>query len=306
MPNAAAMIYESIWRDGDWRKLSRSAQCLYVQLLSQKELDCAGLLPLQPTKWAKGCDEMTVEQLWADLDELQDHRFAFYDVDTDEVLIRTQVHKPFIIKGPKTRESALRAAKLCASPALRAVLSAELRATGLPDFVAAAEDLDPSQPPETNPTDRVSKPYPNPIETLSGGYPIDTPSIPPGTGTGTGLTHLGNNSRGEERPHCAKHPEGNPNDDPCRGCQRARTWDETHAGTQQAAQAQTEAANRRATAQAKAAAIHDCPHCDQDGYRLPQCRTVCDHTDRTETNRNGITKARAALNGHTKTQTPHA
>jgi len=35
MANAAGMIFESIWRDSDWRKLSRGAQALYMQLLSQ-------------------------------------------------------------------------------------------------------------------------------------------------------------------------------------------------------------------------------------------------------------------------------
>lgn len=241
MPNAAAMIYESIWRDGDWRKLSRGAQCLYVQLLSQKELDCAGLLPLQPTKWVKGCDSMTIDELWADLDELQEHRFAFYDVDTDELLIRTQIHKPFIIKGPKTRASAARAAKLCASPFLRKILAQELRAADIPEFTAAADELDPVELVDNHPTDRVSKPYPNPIETLSGAYPIDTPSIPTGTGTGTGLSHLGNYSRGE-RPSCARHPNGNPGDDPCHGCARARKWDQDHGA---ALAADAEAAKRR-------------------------------------------------------------
>ncbi len=55
MANAAGFIHESIWRDDHWRILSRPAQALYMQLLSQKELDCAGILPLPPNKWAKGC-----------------------------------------------------------------------------------------------------------------------------------------------------------------------------------------------------------------------------------------------------------
>jgi hypothetical protein len=49
MANAAGFIQESIWRDPHWRQLSRSAQALYMQLLSQKELDCAGILRCSPT-----------------------------------------------------------------------------------------------------------------------------------------------------------------------------------------------------------------------------------------------------------------
>lgn len=56
MANAAGLIHESIWRNPEWRYLSRGAQALYMQLLSQKEVDCAGVLPLQPAKWAKGCN----------------------------------------------------------------------------------------------------------------------------------------------------------------------------------------------------------------------------------------------------------
>lgn len=255
MPNAAGMIYESIWRDGDWRKLSRSAQAMYMQLLSQKELDCAGLLPLQPTKWAKGCDELTVDQVWADLDELQQNRFVFYDVDTDEALIRTQVHKPFIIKIPNCRASALRAAKLCASPVLRVVLAAELRATERPEFIDAANEI--------NPIETLSEPYPNPIEI----NPIETLSIPTGMGTGTGKPHLGNYSRGEGRPQCSRHPNGNPNDDPCPGCRRAREWDDRHTATQ----ADRAKADRRT-------AIDNCPRCDQNGMtETAHGLTRCDH-----------------------------
>lgn len=292
MPNAAAMIYESIWRDGDWRKLSRGAQCLYVQLLSQKELDCAGLLPLQPNKWVKGCDSMTTDELWADMDELQEHRFAFYDVDTDEVLIRTQVHKPFIIKGPKTRASAMRAARLCASPFLRSVLAAELRAAGIAEFTAVADELDPVEPVDNNPIHRVSEPYRNPIDTVSGGYPIDTPSIPTGTGTGTGISHLGNYSRGEERPRCTTHPNGNPTDDPCHGCRKVRKWDDEHASDAAAERAAVDRAERVRTAQAAAEAVAACDLCDADGY---QGARVCDHTDRADVSRRGINLVRSAI-----------
>ena len=64
MANAAGMLKESIWRDKDFRALPRTAQTLYAQLLSQKELDRAGVQPLQVTKWAKGCDEITDSDVW--------------------------------------------------------------------------------------------------------------------------------------------------------------------------------------------------------------------------------------------------
>ena len=125
MANAAGMICESIWRDSDWRKLSRGAQALYMQLLSQKELDCAGILPLQPEKWATGCDGLTVQQVWDDLNELQDNRFVYYDTDTYEALIRTHVRNSNVLKVPNMRKSAIRSALLIGSKPLREVLAVE-------------------------------------------------------------------------------------------------------------------------------------------------------------------------------------
>ena len=45
MANAAGMLKESIWRDKEFRALPRGAQATYAQLISQKELDRAGMQP---------------------------------------------------------------------------------------------------------------------------------------------------------------------------------------------------------------------------------------------------------------------
>ena len=51
MANAAGLIHESIWRDDDWRQLSRGAQALYMQLLSQKEVDLRTRIAAVVTEW---------------------------------------------------------------------------------------------------------------------------------------------------------------------------------------------------------------------------------------------------------------
>ena len=51
-------------------------------------------------------------------------------------------------------------------------------------------------------------------------------------------------------------------------------------------------AQRIRTDQAAAHAITACALCDDDGYRGA---SVCDHTDRTHTTRNGLAAVRAAL-----------
>lgn len=214
MANAAGFIQESIWRDEHWRRLSRSAQALYLQLLSQKELDCAGLVPLHPAKWAKGCAGLTASLVLIDLEELQRERFVFFDTDTDEAFIRTYIRNSNVIKSPNMMKSALRSALLVASERIRVELAVELRLTDRADALVVAEKLNPSgTPPE---------PFGNPSNS-NGSERVSKPS---GVGVGEGVPHLGSNSRGEEPSKCSLHEENS--DEPCHMCRRRREWEKAH------------------------------------------------------------------------------
>ena len=253
MANAAGFIQESIWRDPHWRKLSRSAQALYMQLLSQKELDCAGVLPLQPNKWAKGCAELTVGQVLDDLEELQRERFVFFDEDSDEAFIRTYVRNSNVVKIPNMRKSARRAALLIGSERIKALLAVELRATEHPDFVALAEEINPSGNGSPNPSPNGSK------QGLAERLPEPT-----GVGTGVGVPHLSNNQVGERppRPHCPDHEENST--DKCGPCARRRRWDEKYGPEIEADELERQRRKRMALADAQ----RDCIHCDDDGWIL--------------------------------------
>jgi hypothetical protein len=253
--NAAGFIQEAIWRDPDWRKLSRGAQALYMQLLSQKDIDCAGLLPLQPEKWATGCDELTVEQVWEQLGELQTTRFVFYDVDTYETLVRSYVRRsPNVLKVPNMWKSAQRCALLAASQILRDVLAAEFVSSGNQFLVAAAVELNPSL--------TLPEPLPNPSVRVS---------EPCSVSVSERVSHLSSTKGGEDRrPNCSKHPNGNPTDAPCRGCKTVREYDEKQAAD---ANADDLVERRRLKEQRDA-----CTMCDENGLvetRLGMAR--CDH-----------------------------
>jgi hypothetical protein len=249
MANATGMIRESIWRDGDWRLLSRSAQALYMQLISQKELDCAGVLPLQPHKWAKGCADLTVEQVWADLEELQQCRFVFYDDDTDEAFVRSYVRNSNVLKIPNMRKAAGRAALLVGSHRIRAALALELKATKHPDFAPIITQLSPPNTPKN------TNPSPNPSPNGSGTL---TEPTGVGMGMGEGVT-VGNQLReGAQtaRPQCPRH-ETNTEDTHCRPCMKRRQWDEAHQAQQHATNEATQLDTRR---RAKERA-DNCPDC---------------------------------------------
>lgn len=252
MANAGGFTHEAIWRDKDWRKLSRSAQCTYMQLLSQKELDCAGILPLQADKWAQGCDNVSVQDVWDDLDELQEARFFFYDLDTYEGFIRSYMRNSNVLKVPNMMKSALRSAVLVASETLRSELAAELRRTERPEAVIVAAQIDPSgTPPE---------PFGNPSVTVDSPNPSGTLPEPTGVGMGkgTGLTSV-SSSVGERRPECSQH-ETNYEGGHCRPCQKRREWDDAHADDELDA--------KRQLREARHAAMLACKRCDKFGWAL--------------------------------------
>ncbi|URC17674.1 hypothetical protein SEA_TARDUS_58 [Gordonia phage Tardus] len=191
MTNQGGFILESIWRDNDFRALPRTAQATYAQLLSQKELDRAGLLPYQPTKWVKGCDEMDLAALAADLKALEVARFIVVDEDTDEVFVRSYMRNANVVKQPNLLKNAIKCARLAASGHIRAALADELRRIDKLDCAATADEIDPRDTPASsyavNPSRTLSEPIANPSGRVKPfGNPSRTPREPRGEGEGEG------------------------------------------------------------------------------------------------------------------------
>lgn len=223
MANAMALVNEGLWRkDRDFQKLSRSAQCTYVQILSQKDLDTAGGLTLHLDLMAKACHELTVQQLQDDLAELEERRFVFVDYDTDELLVRSYVRLVSGV-GEKNRAwlSVAKNASLIGSPKLRHELAKELRRLRRADANVIADSIDPNPEP---PSDSL----PTPSNTEGGSNPPSTSQVPDLVSPSV----VG--SVGEERPHCKKHPNGNAEGEPCGACGRRREWDKAEAERQKA------------------------------------------------------------------------
>lgn len=198
-----AVIYDAMWRQRPFRALSRPAQCLYVQLCSEKDLDCAGLLTLNVAVLAKACDELDESAIREDLAELERDRFVFVDYDTDELFIRARMRTLGVVKSPNVLTSALTSARGVQSRKLAVEVAGELRRLGhvkadeVAEIVFAGETL--------------SEPFRYP--------PTSSPSLNP--------QHL----TPRARPICSRHPENH--DGPCRTCQRRREWDDAHADTAQ-------------------------------------------------------------------------
>lgn len=268
MANSAALIRESIWRDSDFRKLSRSAQCTYVQLCSQKDVDCAGLLALNIVLLVKGCDEIEPEDLLADLDELEASRFVFVDHETDEVFIRAYMRTAQVVRSPNIRKSAFKSSRLVSSAKLKGEVVSELLRLNHAEADAAADALDPDG--TLRPKVTKGSRTPSLEETLS--KPSSTRTV-----TSTRSPFVGGLVGVPARPKCSKHDEDS--DENCRACMRRRKWDEKH-GAAVAAQAEVERAESRKRKQELIAkAIDTCKLCDEYGDITDAKDAVrkCDH-----------------------------
>ncbi|UXA19514.1 hypothetical protein [Mycobacterium sp. SMC-4] len=267
MANAGALINEGLWRkDKEFQKVPRLAQCTFCQVLSGKDLDTAGVMTFHLDLLAKGCDELTVEQLKEDFAALEDRRFLFVDYDTDELFIRSYV-RLVSVKNRNSWLSVPKNARMVASEKIRHELAMELRRLKRKDATELADEIDPVPTP--------SGPGGNPVETTS---QPGTPSEPRRDGDSQVLVPVlvspsvvGSVGVQRARPNCSKHETDA--DENCRACMRRRLWDEEHA----ADELERQRDKRAAVASALQAAIDACRECDEEGWRYDDRAVKCTH-----------------------------
>ena len=305
--NKVGQIRESIWRDKDFRALSRGAQCTYLELISQSAIDRAGVQPLSVTKLAKGCDSITVDTIWADLNELQNRRFVFFDDDSEEVFVRSYMRTCEVWKVPNTLKSALRASTVVASDMIRHELAEELRKLHRADATATATEIDPGQqfafvPP--TPTEPIANPSATQADMNKGSGRVPQP-----TGTGMGMGTISSlvdgdfregtraradvTERNENPPSmfCQKHPRGT--DANCRPCGAARAAHAEFMAKKVRTAQLAQSREAREQAELRKIAADQCDLCDETGY---SGMVLCDHDpDSADRARRGVAMARAAL-----------
>lgn len=134
MSRSFAQIFKDIWADEDFRDLEPGPQRLYLFLLSQPNLNYAGVVTLSPRRWASRAKGYTIEQFDAELGVLIDRRYVLVDEDEEELLIRSFIRNDGVWRNPKTLKSARRDALATGSRPLRRALIAELERLSLDDL----------------------------------------------------------------------------------------------------------------------------------------------------------------------------
>lgn len=128
MARSYGKIKSDIWLPGnDYRKLSWGAQWLYQALTSQRNISSAGVLSLQPSKWARFASDLTEEAITTALQELIEERYVLVDWDTEEVLIRTFIRHDGLLRNQKMVKAIEGAVPRIESLTLRAVAANTLR-----------------------------------------------------------------------------------------------------------------------------------------------------------------------------------
>jgi hypothetical protein len=126
MARSYAQIHQRIWADPTWRALGVDAQHLYLLLISQPQMNLAGVLPLQLRKWSSCVAGWDIADVAEALGRLRDDRFVLVDEDTEEVLVRSLIRNDGGYKTPGVLKSILKFAEATQAEALRRELAVEL------------------------------------------------------------------------------------------------------------------------------------------------------------------------------------
>jgi hypothetical protein len=126
MARGHGRILTSIWEDADFLALDQQQQRLYLFLISQPNLNHAGLLDLTLRRWARKAAGLSVAELDKLLTGLEQARFVVVDDDTEELLIRSFVRNDGVWRMPKVMGAMVSGALEISSPKLRLALLAEM------------------------------------------------------------------------------------------------------------------------------------------------------------------------------------
>jgi hypothetical protein len=141
MARGHGRILTSIWEDEDFLALEEREQRFYLFLISQPNLNHAGLLDLTLRRWARKASGLTVAQLEEHIERLEKARFIVVDDDTEELLIRTFVRNDGVWRMPKVMGAMVSGALEITSRKLQQAMLAEMDRIPLEELSDAPSKL---------------------------------------------------------------------------------------------------------------------------------------------------------------------
>jgi hypothetical protein len=176
MARSFGRVFASIWSDDDFRAVPVDSRLMYVFLISQPDLDHAGVIPLRVRRWSRALG-VTVAEVEKMLADLNDRLFTVTDEDTEELLVRSLIRRDEVWKQPNVFKSAAASAAAVASPAIKRTLLAEIRRL---DVGSASRDIQQTRNDLVTLLEPFGNPSPTPPEGHSGdeSTQTDTPKTP--------------------------------------------------------------------------------------------------------------------------------
>lgn len=172
-PRQFGGIYTSIWKNPDFIARSSNAQRAYFMLISQPEINAAGVQTLAMKRWSRYSPE-GLPALQEAMRELVEHRFVVVDLDTEEVLVRSFIkwdNKGYA--NVKRRGAIVTAWSNLASNSVRDLVSQQMRDLGHPiDLENRVSDRVSDALSQTGPQEPQPQPQPQP-------QPREEPPAPP-------------------------------------------------------------------------------------------------------------------------------
>lgn len=153
MSRKEARVFTRIWNDPAFVQLPSQTQRLYLLLLSQPDLNYAGVLPFTPLRWALLCPDRGAKSLLGDVKRLATGGFVVVNRHTQEVLVRSFVQNDagLVAGNHKLIDALIRDYESIRGDDIRAALLSSLR-KGHPELVSQLENrvIPTSQSPITN------------------------------------------------------------------------------------------------------------------------------------------------------------
>lgn len=128
MPRSYAPIFVDINDDPDVEDLSLEAQWLYFRvLLPLPDLSACGVADWRPRKLLRRASNVTLETILAAAAELEAARFVLFDLDTEELLVRSLVRRDRPLRNPKYAAAVVKAFQGIGSRMLSAAVVSEIQ-----------------------------------------------------------------------------------------------------------------------------------------------------------------------------------
>lgn len=136
MGRSHARLLSSIWTDRDFLALAPMAQRLYMLLVSQPDVNQAGVMPFRTRRWATLGRGDSIESIEEALAELEQRRYVVVDRDTEELLVRTFIRNDGVWRQPNVFRASMRAVRGTLSRTLRRTLRDEVLRLPLGELAA--------------------------------------------------------------------------------------------------------------------------------------------------------------------------